>query len=118
MSLIARHLEAAGIPTVCMASALDIIEAGNPPRAAFSDYPLGHTCGKAFDPDDQLSVVRAALTLLDTATTPGVVVDLERHWDQPGWRESAMNPSGGDTREQRDTTPQYQFEADRAAAEG
>jgi hypothetical protein len=29
-----------------MASALDVIKAVKPPRAAFLDFPLGHTTGK------------------------------------------------------------------------
>src|SRR3546814_6957411 len=45
MALVARHLEAAGLPTLCIVSARDIVEAVDPPRAVFVDYPLGHTAG-------------------------------------------------------------------------
>ena len=117
MSLVARSLEAAGIPTVCVASALDIVEAGKPPRAGFVDYPLGHSCGKPFDSDDQLAIVKATLRLLETASVPGQIVDLERVWSPPDWRAGTLNASSGDTRETRDTTPQYQFDADRVAAQ-
>ena len=117
MSLVARSLEAAGVPTVMMASALDIVESGKPPRAAFVDYPLGHTCGKPFDAPDQLSVVRETLHLLETATSPGHIVDLNRSWSVPDWRASMMTTDSGDTREARDTTPQYQFDEDRRVAE-
>ena len=119
MSLIARHLEARGIPTLCLASALDIIEAGNPPRAVFVDYPLGHTTGKPFDPQDQYEVVRDALHLFEHANAPGHVVHLERAWSaDASWQQTAMDPKGGDTRQPRDTTPQYQTEDDRRLAEG
>ena len=38
VGLIARNAEAAGIPTLSMGSALDIMQAVNPPRAAFLDF--------------------------------------------------------------------------------
>ena len=115
MSLVARHLEANGIPTVTMASALDIVEAGQPPRAGFIDYPLGHTCGQPFHEDDQLDVVELSLKLLEQV--PDGVVDLGKRWPQTGWRENAMKRDAGDAREVRHETPQYQLEADRIAAE-
>ena len=115
MCLVARHLEAHGIPTVSMGSALDIIEAGQPPRASYIDYPLGHTCGKPFDEQDQLDVVKRSLALLET--TSGTVVDLQKSWPEQAWRENAMKRDAGDAREIRHETPQYQFDADRTAAE-
>ena len=116
MCLIARHLESQSIPTVCLASALDIVQAGRPPRAVFLDYPLGHTAGRPFDPVDQLSVVRAALAALETIDQPGGLVRLEHRWsDDSHWREDAVRASG-DRRTRRHTTPQYQCEADRMAA--
>jgi len=115
VSLVARHLEANGIATVTMASALDIVEAGRPPRAGFIDYPLGHTCGQPFDEDDQLDVVQRSLALL--AQIPHGVVDLGKRWPKSGWRETAMKRDAGDAREVRHETPQYQLEADRIAAE-
>ena len=51
--LVARHLEANGIASMCLSSALDIFTAGRPPRATFLDYPLGHNSGKPFDAADQ-----------------------------------------------------------------
>jgi D-proline reductase (dithiol) PrdB len=118
VSLIARHLEALGITTLVVASALDIIKAGKPPRAAFVDYPLGHTTGKPFDSEDQYSIVRESLGLLEQFTTPGEVIDLARHWsDDESWKREAMNPDGGDTRQARDTSPQYQTDDDRRLAE-
>ena len=118
MSLVARHLEAAGLPTVCLASALDIVRAGRPPRAVFVDYPLGHTAGKPFDLDDQRAVVNAALEQLEAIEAPGTIVQLAQAWsDAPGWRSEAMRPDSGDQRAVRDETPRYQCEADRRLAE-
>ena len=83
MSLVARHLEAEGLPTVILASARDITASAFPPRAVFLNYPLGNTAGRPFDPENQRAVVGAALDLLErvgmAAATPRVVeVALER----------------------------------------
>ena len=115
--LVARHLEANGIPTVCLGSGLDILEAGRPPRAAFVDYPLGHSAGKPFDAADQHGIVRAALQCFETITTPGEIRILPNRWDADGaWQQASSRSDGGDTRQPRDETPQFQYEADRAAA--
>jgi len=101
-----------------MASALDIITAGRPPRAAFVDYPLGHTSGKPFDATDQLRVTRAALAAFETITRPGELVTIPGHWaDDDGWQAEAMRADAGDQRSPRDTTPRYQHEEDRRLAE-
>ena len=118
MSLAARHLEALGVPTLCLGSALDILEAGAPPRAVFVDYPLGHSAGKPFDRADQHRVVRAALRAFSTIGEPGAIVSLEARWgDDDGWRAAAASTRGVDMRMPRDTSPQYQNEDDRRLAE-
>ncbi|MCW5746675.1 MAG: hypothetical protein KIT36_10805 [Alphaproteobacteria bacterium] len=117
MSLAARHLEALGMPTLCLGSALDILQAGAPPRAVFVDYPLGHSTGRPFDRADQDRVVRAALRALRTITAPGTIVRLAAHWGDDAWRAAAAATRGDDTRMPRDTSPQYQTEDDRRLAE-
>jgi hypothetical protein len=114
--LVARHLEANGIPTLCLGAARDILTAGRPPRAAFVDYPLGHTSGKPFDRDDQLSVVRGALAGFETLSEPGHIVTLPNRWDDDAWKAEAGSTRAEDTRQPRDTTPQFQDPADRDAA--
>ncbi|HEY5637513.1 MAG TPA: hypothetical protein VIS77_11515 [Burkholderiales bacterium] len=115
--LVARHLEANGIPTVCLGSALDILEAGRAPRAVFVDYPLGHSSGKPFDAADQLGIVRAALGVLESAVEPGRIVGLPNQWAADlAWKQDAGRTRGGDTRQARDETPQFQSGADREAA--
>lgn len=102
---------------MCLGSALDILRAGQPPRATFLDYPLGHSAGKPFDRADQLAVVRAALDGFTSLTTPGSVQMLPRLWaGGDAWREEAASDRGSDTRQPRDTSPQFQDPADRAAA--
>ncbi|MBL8386160.1 MAG: hypothetical protein JNM90_23960 [Burkholderiales bacterium] len=115
--LVARHLEAHGIPTLVVGSALDILEAGRAPRAVFVDYPLGHSTGKPFDRADQVGIVRAALAGFDAMTRPGTILRLPNAWDADGaWQADAMRADRGDTRQPRDESPQFQHPADRAAA--
>ena len=114
--LVARHLEANGIPTMCVGSAIDIFQAGRPPRATFVDYPLGHSSGKPFDTADQLSIVRAALAGFTRMTAPGEIQVLTNRWDDDDWRAEASSTKGQDTRQPRDETPQFQLPADRSAA--
>ena len=115
--LIARHLEANGIPTMCLGSAHDILASGRPPRATFVDYPLGHTSGKPFELIDQLDIVRKALQGLETITEPGEIRLLSNKWDRSGeWKKGASHNHGLDTRRPRDESPQFQRESDRDAA--
>ncbi|MCG8690539.1 MAG: hypothetical protein MI806_04960 [Minwuiales bacterium] len=119
MSLVARYLEQHGIPTMCIGSALDILTAGNPPRATFVDFPLGHSVGKPFDAEGQIDIVRRGLQGLERMTAPGIEI-LDVRWsDDEDWkREASDGASGGDVRQPRDTTPRYQYEEDRLLAEG
>ena len=70
MSLVARHLEANGIPTVILGSALDIVEHCRVARFAFVDFPLGNPCGKPYDVSMQRDIVATALGMFETATAP------------------------------------------------
>jgi D-proline reductase (dithiol) PrdB len=115
VGLIAREVEAAGIPTLCMTSALDITRAVNPPRAAFLDYPLGHTTGKPGDAANQKAIMIDALEAFERIANPGEIVTLRYRWDDDDWKRNAM--MDGDTRLPRSDKAQYQFEADRATAE-
>ena len=88
MSLVARHLEAEGIPTVILACARDITASAFPPRAVFLNYPLGNPAGRPHDPSNQRAVLEAALHLLETATKPGTIQDLPFRWtDDDTWME-------------------------------
>lgn len=107
------------MPTLILGSALDILEAGRPPRAKFLDYPLGFEAGRPFDPENQLAVVSEALAGFDTMKAPAID-RLAFDWDA-GWRmidERNRRHTGTDQRSPRDTTPRYQTERDRQLAEG
>jgi hypothetical protein len=116
VGLVARHLEAAGIPTLGMSCALDITNAVRPPRAAFLDYPLGHTTGKPGEPELQRRILLEALDAFASLSSPGTVKTLPFRWSEDeSWKERAF--ALGDDRLPRHDTPQYQCEADRRLAE-
>ena len=118
VSLIARHLEAHGLPTLCLGSAHDIFLAARPPRAVFVDYPLGHSAGVPFDPADQQAVLRSALSAFESIEQPEQLLTLANRWPKSGdWKAAAVDPDRGDTRAPRDTTPRYQTKDDRRLAE-
>ena len=102
-----------------MGSALDIMQAGNPPRGVFTDYPLGHTTGMPNDPSDQYAMTRAGLEALETIKEPGTILKLDRTWTiNTNWKADTLDDTKGDERSPRDETPRYQLEDDRIAAEG
>jgi hypothetical protein len=99
-----------------MSSALDITRAVNPPRAAFLDYPLGHTTGKPHEPALQRAILSQALEAFTSLTEPGSVKMLPFHWSEDQtWQANAQR--GPDDRRPRYDTPQYQTEEDRQRAE-
>ena len=88
VSLVARYLEANGIPTVMIGSALDIVEHCGTPRFVFSDFPLGNPCGHPWNPDMQTRTVEIALRLLESAAAPRTTLRSPFAWKpDPGWRE-------------------------------
>lgn len=94
MSLVARHLEAAGIPTVIAGSARDIVEECGVPRFVFTDFPLGNPTGKPGDVKMQTDIVSTCLTVLENAWTPRTTVQTPYVWDaddNQGWRDHFMH---------------------------
>jgi hypothetical protein len=86
--LVARHLEANGIPTVIIGSALDVVEHCGVPRFLFTDFPLGNPCGHPWNREMQEAIVRQALDLLATSTGPRTTVKAPFGWKEsdPQWR--------------------------------
>lgn len=80
VALVARQLEAAGIPTVVMGSAKDIVEHAGTPRFLFSDFPLGNSAGKPNDPASQAFTLELALRLLETAPGANATVRSPLRW--------------------------------------
>ena len=98
-------------------SARDILVAAKPPRAVFTDYPLGHSVGRPFDKDNQRAIIRDGLTALESIREAGTIVDLPYQWEADRNWKTVENNDKADTRSPRGDEPVYQTEADRIAAE-
>jgi len=82
VSLVARHIEAAGIPTVIMGCAKDIVEHCGVPRFLFSDFPLGNSAGRPFDKVSQAETLELALRVLESAPGPRTTVQSPQRWSE------------------------------------
>ncbi len=80
VSLAARHIEAGGIPTVIMGCAKDIVEHCGAPRFLFSDFPLGNSGGRPFDPESQAQTLELALRVLESAPAARTTVQSPLRW--------------------------------------
>jgi hypothetical protein len=80
VSLVARHLEAHGIPTVIMGCARDIVEHCGVPRFLWSDLPLGNQAGRPFDVDSQRQTLELALRVLESAPAARTTVQSPLRW--------------------------------------
>jgi hypothetical protein len=87
VSLVARHIEANGIPTVIMGCAKDIVEHCGVPRFLFSDFPLGNSAGRPFDVESQAATLELALRVLETAPAARTTVQSPQRWrDDASWK--------------------------------
>ena len=92
VSLVARHLEANGIPTVIVGCAKDIVERCGVPRFLFNDFPLGNSAGKPHDAESQETTLELALLLLETAAEPRTTLQSPLRWsDSPEWKLDYCN---------------------------
>ncbi|MCA1836644.1 MAG: hypothetical protein LC721_10095 [Actinobacteria bacterium] len=116
MGLVARHLEANGIPAVTFICARDITEAVRPPRSVFLDYPLGSTCGRPNDAANQRAVLLTGLHLLETGRTPGEIVNLPYVWSEDEtWKRLIFSPEQPFLGEEAEARRQAGLDAARAA---
>ncbi len=91
-TLVARHLEANGIPTVVMGCAKDIVEHAAAPRFLFSDFPLGNSAGRPHDPASQDQTLALALRLLELAPGPQTTMQSPLRWNADGrWKLDYLN---------------------------
>jgi len=91
VSLVARHLEEAGIATVIVGSAQDIVETAGVARFVFVDYPLGNPMGRPGERAEQRSTAEAALELLTTAVAPRMTRRMDMAWGSDEWRAIYMH---------------------------
>jgi hypothetical protein len=91
VSLVARHLEANGIPTVVIAAARDIVEHAGVARMLHVDFPLGSPCGEPYDVAQQRAILERALLLLESAREPRTVERAPFEWSGgSGWKETVF----------------------------
>jgi hypothetical protein len=96
--VLARRIEAAGIPTVVVTmmplTAAQLLT----PRIVGVEFPFGHPFGMPHQRPMQRLVVETALTVLAGAAAPGIRVDLDLEWPQPrgeaykSWQPSEPSP--------------------------
>lgn len=92
MSLVSRHLEENGIPTVVVANARDIVEHCGVARLYFTDFPLGSPIGEPFNADMQRQVIAGALDLLESATEPRTTAEAPVKWTNgEGWKAKVFS---------------------------
>lgn len=72
VSLIARGLELAGIPTMTLAVLKEIVESVRPPRAALHAGALGSVAGKPGWPEHQRRILDEALRLIEPMDQAGI----------------------------------------------
>ena len=99
-SLLARYLEAAGISTVVMGAAKDIVEYCGVPRFLFSDFPLGNAAAKPNDIASQDLNFELALRLLEAAPASRTTVQSPLIWSaDPSWKLDYSNLENMTTKE-------------------
>lgn len=92
VSLVARLLEAHGIPTIVMRCAKDIVELAGVPRFLFSDFPLGNPAGRPHDAASQDFTLELALRVLESAPAARTTVQSPLRWaDSPEWKLDYSN---------------------------
>ena len=92
VALVARLLEQAGIASVVMGCAKDIVELVGVPRLLFSDFPLGNAAGRPNDAASQAFTLELALRTLEAAPAPRTTVQSPLRWrDDPDWKLDYCN---------------------------
>ena len=118
MSLVAREIEASGIPTVICGAAKDIVETVGVPRFVFSDVPLGNSMGLPGDTESQALVLEYSLRLLESAFGPRSTVQTPVRWPGDGhsWKRDIMNLNSLTQEAIDKARADFEFQKQRAAA--
>jgi D-proline reductase (dithiol) PrdB len=96
VGLVARKVEAAGIPTVTLNMIWSFQPLVGMPRVAAIEHPFGRPYGDVADAETQRAVLRAALRVFETAREPGHVEHLPFVWhEEPSdtrWHPAEPSP--------------------------
>jgi D-proline reductase (dithiol) PrdB len=79
-ALMARGLEARGIPCVMLTVLREMAEAFRPARPVFLDFPLGATVGRPHDAELQRAILRETLAAAERLPADGTIADLSFQW--------------------------------------
>ena len=94
-TVIARALEARGLPTLSMSVLLESAEEAKPPRTCFLDFPLGCPAGKPHEEEQQREILRRALKLApEFDGQPWHIKSLPFQWSPDGnraWEEEVSD---------------------------
>jgi len=96
--VLARLVEAAGIPTVTVTMMPDLAAALLAPRIVGVEFPFGHPFGMPGDRAMQRIVLESALTVLAGAAAPGTRIDVDIEWPVPraaaykSWQPAEASP--------------------------
>jgi D-proline reductase (dithiol) PrdB len=85
--VLARAIEARGLPTTTTGTLHGHLLALKPPRASFLDFPLGCPCGRPGRPDQQREIVRHALGLAASEWPEWQLRRLPYSWSESGDRD-------------------------------
>ena len=98
MPVLARRIEAAGIPTVTVTMMPATAEQLLAPRVVGVEFPFGHPFGQPGDRAVQRIVLTTALRTLAGASRAGTRVDVDLEWPQPrgeaykAWQPAEPSP--------------------------
>ena len=92
MGLVARVVEAAGIPTVTLNMIWPYQRVVGVPRVAAIEHPFGRPYGDVGDAKTQGEVVRAALEVFANAEAPGTIEHLPFRWHEDP-KETKWHPA-------------------------
>ena len=74
--------EEAGIATVCVSTGRDLTAQVKPPRSVFVNFPMGNNFGAPGNPEQQLEILRIALSRIHEVEEAGELIDLPYQWPQ------------------------------------
>ena len=83
MPVLARWIEAAGIPTVIVTMMPALAEERRAPRIVGVEFPFGHPFGMPHDRRMQRRTLELALQVLAGAARFGTRIDLDLEWPVP-----------------------------------
>jgi D-proline reductase (dithiol) PrdB len=96
--VLARWIEAAGIPTVIVTMMPSVAEERRAPRIVGVEFPFGHPFGMPHDLGMQRTALELALHVLAGAASFGTRVDLDVEWPVPlreayrSWQPTEPSP--------------------------